>query len=197
MIELEDQLFSIYDDIASGQALTFNQLTPLLVDASTLIVQCLLSEGRIIACGTNDSAALAQIFCANLFNKFEQERPSLPAFTLSTDGVSITSVAESDHYNDIFSKQLYMHGQANDIFFVISPDGKSAPLLQAVQAAHDQSMIVIALTAQDGGELCRILSHEDIEIRVPIEHPKRATETHLVLLNCLCYLIEQQLFYHA
>jgi len=196
MTELEDVIFHLFDETASAQSVAFNAVSSAMVDASMLCVQCLLSEGRIMACGVNDSSALAQIFCSKLLNRFEQERPALPAYAIANDSVMTSSIAESSHYNDIYAKQIRALGQVNDILLVITPDGQSAPMIQAIQAAHDRDMPVIALTGRDGGDICRILGNEDIEIRVPVEKITRINEIHYILLNVMCHLIDDQLFGH-
>jgi len=53
--------------------------------AGDAMVQCLLNGGKILSCGNGGSAADAQHFSAELLNRFEQERPGLPALALTTD----------------------------------------------------------------------------------------------------------------
>ena len=41
-----------------------------------------------------------------LLNRFEMERPALPAVALTTDSSTLTSIANDYSYNEIFSKQV-------------------------------------------------------------------------------------------
>ncbi|WP_445947112.1 D-sedoheptulose-7-phosphate isomerase, partial [Shewanella sp.] len=53
--------------------------------AAEMMVQCLLGGKKILACGNGGSAGDAQHFSAELLNRYEIERPPLPAIALSTD----------------------------------------------------------------------------------------------------------------
>ncbi len=59
-----------------------NLLPDIILDASQLIVQSLLNGGKILCCGNGGSAGDAQHFAAEMLNRFETERPSLPAISL-------------------------------------------------------------------------------------------------------------------
>lgn len=116
-----------------------------------MIVNALLNEGKILSCGNGGSAGDAQHFSSELLNRFERERPSLPAVALTTDSSTITSIANDYSYNEVFSKQIRALGQPGDVLLAISTSGNSANVIQAIQAAHDREMVVVALTGRDGG----------------------------------------------
>src|SRR5207253_9190018 len=103
----------------------------------------------IPSAGTGRSAADAQHFSSKLLNRFERERPSLPSIALTTDSSTITSIANDYSYNEVFSKQIRALGQPGDVLLAISTSGNSANIIQAIQAAHDREMIVVALTGRD------------------------------------------------
>ena len=145
-------------------------------------------------CGNGGSAGDAQHFSSELLNRFERERPSLPAIALTTDTSTITSIANDYSYNEIFSKQIRALGQPGDVLLAISTSGNSANIIQAIQAAHDREMIVVALTGRDGGGMASLLLPEDVEIRVPANVTARIQEVHLLAIHCLCDLIDSQLF---
>ena len=67
-------------------------------------------------------------------------------------------------------------------------------IIQAIQAAHDREMIVVAMTGRDGGGMASLLLPEDVEIRVPSSVTARIQEVHLLAIHCLCDLIDSQLF---
>ena len=113
---------------------------------------------------------------------------------LTTDSSTITSIANDYSYNEIFSKQIRALGQPGDVLLAISTSGNSANIIQAIQAAHDREMIVVALTGRDGGGMASLLLPEDVEIRVPANVTARIQEVHLLAIHCLCDLIDSQLF---
>ncbi len=169
-------------------------LAPVIEQASDSMVAALLNGGKILSCGNGGSAGDAQHFSSELLNRFERERPSLPAIALTTDSSTVTSIANDYSYNEVFSKQIRALGNAGDVLLAISTSGNSANVVQAIQAAHDREMRVVALTGRDGGDMASLLLPEDIEIRVPSMVTARIQEVHLLAIHCLCDLIDWQLF---
>lgn len=158
------------------------------------MVRCLLENGKILCCGNGGSAGDAQHFSAELLNRFERERPGLPALALTTDSSTITAIANDYSYEEVFSKQVSALGQAGDVLLAISTSGNSANVIQAIKAGQDREMLVIALTGKDGGTVARSLSDQDVEIRVSSDSTARIQEVHLVVIHCLCDFIDTQLF---
>ena len=162
-------------------------------DAALLMTSALVSGNKILTCGNGGSAADAQHFSSELINRYERERQPLPAIALTTDSSTLTSIANDYDYDLIFAKQVKALGQTNDILFAITTSGGSANLIQAIHAAHDREVKIVALTGRDGGEVGALMHKDDIEIRVPGPSTARIQEVHLVVLHCLCQLIDQQL----
>lgn len=169
-------------------------LAPLIAETSEMIVHALINERKLLLCGNGSSAALAQLFNANLINKFENERPGLPSLVLGTDLTTQSAIANGGSFNEVYSKQIRALGQPGDLLVIISASGKPYNLIQAIQAAHDREMAVIALTGQDGGDVSSLLDANDIELHVQLDSRTRIHEVHLLTLFCLNDLIDQQLF---
>jgi len=150
----------------------------------------------VLSCGNGGSAGDAQHFSSEMLNRFERERPSLPAIALSTDTSTLTSIANDYSFNEIFSKQIRALGQAGDILLAYTTSGNSGNIIEAIKAAHDRDMTVITITGKDGGQLSSLslLKDHDIELRVPSHSTARIQETHLLITHCLCDLIDYQLF---
>ncbi len=149
---------------------------------------------KILSCGNGGSAGDAQHFSSELLNRFERERPGLPAIALTTDSSTLTSIANDYAYEDIFAKQVRALGRSGDILLAISTSGNSENVNRAIAAAHERSMQVVALSGRDGGRMAEILVAGDVEIRVPADRTARIQEVHLVIIHCLCDLIDESLF---
>jgi len=162
--------------------------------AGEKMVACLLSEGKILSCGNGGSAGDAQHFSAELLNRFEQERPGLPAMALTTDSSTLTAIANDYSYAEIFSKQVSALGQMGDILLAISTSGNSTNVYEAIKAAHEREMLVVALTGKSGGRIAELLDDDDVEIRVPSDRTARIQEVHLVVIHCLCDFIDTRIF---
>lgn len=165
--------------------------------AAAVMIDTLKNGGKILSCGNGGSAGDAQHFSAELLNRFEMERPGLPAVALTTDSSTLTSIANDYAYVQIFSKQVHALGNPGDCLLAISTSGNSPNVLDAVHAAHDRGMRIVALTGRDGGPIAEAMKDGDVELRVPSDRTARIQEVHLVIIHCLCDAIDQALFNNA
>src|SRR5262245_51533798 len=179
------------ESIATKQAAM--SLAPTMSAAAALMTRCLLEDGKILSCGNGGSAADAQHFSSELLNRFELERPGLPAVALTTDSSTLTSIGNDYSFADIFAKQVRALGQPADVLLAISTSGNSENVVRAINAAHERGLRVVALTGRDGGTIAGTLRPGDIEIRVPAERTCRIQEVHLLVIHCLCDLIDAEL----
>ncbi len=162
--------------------------------AGAAMVESLLGGNKILCCGNGGSAGDAQHFSAELLNRFERERPGMPAIALTTDSSTITAIANDYDYGEIFAKQVLALGQRDDVLLAISTSGNSDNVVQAMAAARERGMIVVALTGRDGGRMATELGDDDIEVRIPSDRTARIQEVHLVVIHCLCDFIDTAIF---
>lgn len=193
-MDTQARILQLFQASIAAKQQAMEVLGPAIEQAGVLMVTALLNDRKIMACGNGGSAGDAQHFSAELLNRFERERPSLPALALSTDTSTLTSIANDYSYSEVFSKQVRALGQSEDILLVISTSGRSQNIIQAIQAAHDRDVRVVALTGRDGGDVASVLLPDDVEIRVPAHNTARIQEVHLLVIHCLCDLIDNQLF---
>lgn len=179
-----------FTDSANLKLLAQEAMSQAIAAAAEKIVGCLLTEGKILSCGNGGSAADAQHFASEMLNRFELERPGLAALALTTDSSTLTSIANDYDFEQIFSKQVRALGQPNDALLAISTSGNSRNVVQAVLAAHERDMLVIALTGNSGGLLAEHLNADDINLCVPSNHTARVQELHLLTIHCLCDAVD-------
>lgn len=166
-------------------------LAPLILQASDKMAKCLKTGNKILSCGNGGSAEQAQHFASELVNRFEKERQGLAGIALTTDASVLTSIANDYSFDIVFSRQINALANQGDILFALSTSGNSPNILKAIEAAQLQNMDIILLSGKDGGEAARQLKNEtDIEIRVPSETTARIQEIHLLVIHCLCDLID-------
>jgi len=180
------------ESIAAKQS-AVEQLADNIVAAGRLMSDALLNDGKILSCGNGGSAADSQHFSSELLNRFEMERPGLPAMALTTDSSTLTSISNDYAYEEIFSKQVRALGKEPDVLLGISTSGNSENVIRAIVAAHERNMKVVALTGRDGGRMADVFAADDVEIRVPATRTARIQEVHLVVIHCLCDLIDTAL----
>ncbi|GMU71639.1 MAG: phosphoheptose isomerase [Burkholderiales bacterium] len=168
-------------------------MAPLIARAAELMTGALLADGRILACGNGGSAADAQHFAAELVGRFERERPGLPAIALTTDTSLLTAVANDYAFEQVFAKQVRALGRRGDVLLAFSTSGNSPNVIEAIAAAHEHEMHVVALTGKGGGRIGELLGADDVHLCVPHSRTARIQEVHLLTLHCLCDAIDQAL----
>lgn len=182
-----------FDESIATKRSAAAQITADIARGGEIMSSALLGDGKILSCGNGGSAGDAQHFSSELLNRFEMERPGLPAMALTTDSSTITSIANDYAYEDIFGKQVRALGRNTDVLLAISTSGNSENVCRAISAAHERGMKVVALTGSDGGRMADLLGDDDVEIRVPATRTARIQEVHLVVIHCLCDLIDTTL----
>lgn len=193
-MDLQKRIAQHFESSIATKQYALEFVAPGISNASIISVQGLLDGNKILCCGNGGSAADSQHFAAELLNRFEIERPGLPALALTTDSSTLTAIANDYSFDEIFSKQISALGKAGDLLLAISTSGNSNNVMKAIEAAHEREMKIIALTGRDGGGIAKLLKNSDVEIRVPAESTARIQEVHILILHCLCDLIDIQLF---
>ncbi len=168
-----------------------DMLAPAIARAAALLVVCLRGGGKLLVCGNGGSAADAQHFSAELLGRYERERAGLPAIALHADTSTVTAVANDYGYEQVFARQVQALGRPADVLVAISTSGNSPGILRAVEAAQREGLGIMALTGRDGGALAPLLRSTDVEIRVPAQVTARIQEVHILVLHCLCELIDE------
>ena len=182
-----------FADSAQLKLAAVDALAPEIARGAELMAECLLGDGKILACGNGGSACDAQHFAAEMVGRFERERPELPAISLATDTSILTAIANDYTYEQVFAKQVRALGTAGDLLLAISTSGNSGNVVAAIEAARDREMRIVALTGKGGGRIGAMLSAADVELRVPHERTARIQECHLLMIHCLCDAIDNTL----
>lgn len=165
--------------------------------AGQILSQSLKNGGKVLFCGNGGSAGDAQHLATELLIRYRSghERKSLPAMSLAADSSALTACANDYGFDRVFARQVEGLGVAGDVLFGITTSGNSENILQAMLSAKQQSMKTILLTGQTGG---RILQHSkqavDIAIFVPSDDTARIQESHIMIGQILCAVIEKELF---
>lgn len=185
-MDLIQRISRQFEDSARTKLDALEALAAPIAGAVEIMTASLLASGKILSCGNGGSAADAQHFAAELVNRFEMERPPLAAVALTTDSSTLTSIANDYDYTQVFSKQVRALGQPGDVLLAISTSGNSPNVVEAIVAAHEREMRVIALTGKGGGRIGEMLCDDDVHLCVPADRTARIQEVHLLVLHCLC-----------
>ncbi len=170
-------------------------ITDALAETSEVMVHALLSDNKVLCAGSGRFSALAGIFVSQLVTHYERERPGLPAIALSADSCLLNAVSESSQYAEALARQVNTLGSPGDILFLLAGTSRNAEtLVRAVRAAHERGLTVILCHGIDQVDALSLLGTQDVELAVAAANPARLMESYLMLINCLCELIDQFLF---
>lgn len=197
MNNLVDRIRNSFSDSIQTKINAADSIINIVAEASEEIVQALLEGHKVLTCGNGGSACDAMHFSSEMLNRYKEERPGLPAIALTADMPTITSISNDYHYSDVFAKQIRAIGHAGDILLCYTTSGNSNNIVNAIKAAHDKDMVVIAISGKDGGKIVDHLVERDIEVRVPANETARIQETHLLITHCICEIIDYRLFGHG
>ena len=161
--------------------------------AAELLFNALANDGKFLICGNGGSAADAQHFAAEMTGRFEKERMELAAIALTTDTSALTAIGNDYGFDHVFSKQVRALGRAGDVLVGISTSGNSGNVIEAIKAAHQNGMHVIALTGRDGGKIAQMLQEGDVLLNVPYPRTARIQEVHILLIHAMCDCIDTML----
>ena len=161
--------------------------------AAELLFNALANDGKFLICGNGGSAADAQHFAAEMTGRFEKERMELAAIALTTDTSALTAIGNDYGFDHIFSKQVRALGRTGDVLVGISTSGNSGNVIEAIHAAHQNGMKIIALTGRDGGKIAHLLKEGDVLLNIPYPRTARIQEVHILLIHAMCDCIDTML----
>lgn len=159
-----------------------------LQSAATIITNCLLQEGKLLICAEGISKGLANTLAHCMLNGQQLERPGLPTVVLSH------TLHDQGSNNDPFSAQIRTLSKQEDVLMVISSGATSPALLAAAVSAQENNLGLIALTTPQCQQISSQLRNSDVELFANNVNQYRIHEIQLLILFCLCQLIENNLF---
>ena len=193
MITLNQRVAAHFEESIKAKQLAKEVLTDASAQAAQLMFEALANDGKILACGNGGSAADAQHFAAEMTGRFEKERMELAAVALTTDTSALTAIGNDYGFDHIFSKQVRALGRTGDVLIGISTSGNSSNVIEAIKAAHDCGMKVVAFTGRDGGKIAAMLKDSDVLLNVPYQRTARIQEVHILLIHAICVCIDTML----
>ena len=193
MTTLQERVAAHFAESIKAKQQAAEVLVEPTAQAAELLLACLMNDGRFLICGNGGSAADAQHFAAEMTGRFEKERMELAAIALTTDTSALTAIGNDYGFEHIFSKQVRALGRVGDVLVGISTSGNSANVIEAIKAAHERDMRVIALTGRDGGKIAAMLQDSDILLNVPYPRTARIQENHILLIHAICDCIDTML----
>jgi D-sedoheptulose 7-phosphate isomerase len=164
-----------------------------IIKAISILKEAIKNGKKILLCGNGGSAADCQHIATELVIRFSHDfqRPSIPAFALTTDTSNITGGANDIGFENTFSRSVEGMGNKDDVLLALSTSGNSENILRAVKQARHNGMKIIGLLGNDGGKLKTLC---DLSIIIPSKETARIQECHITVAHIICYLLERELY---
>ncbi|MBM4330208.1 MAG: D-sedoheptulose 7-phosphate isomerase [Deltaproteobacteria bacterium] len=167
------------------------QNAEILSQVVKMIVEAFKAGNKVLLFGNGGSAADAQHIAAEFVNRYQIERPPLPAIALTTDTSILTSIANDYGYIDSFAKQVKALGREGDVAIGISTSGTAANVIKAVKVAREMGLKTVAITGGEGGDLAKLTN---ISLIVDSPSTPRIQEVHITIGHVLCEMVDWMLF---
>jgi len=174
---------------SSNLILNSRDLSEKIEESINEIIKCFKTGNKIIIFGNGGSAADAQHIVAEFIGRFQKERKSLPAISLTTDSSIITSLSNDYSYEIVFSRQCESLVSKGDVVIGISTSGNSKNVEKGIKTAKSMGAVTIGLLGGDGGIINNVV---DIPIVVKSTNTARIQEVHRVIYHIICGIVEEE-----
>lgn len=158
--------------------------------AATVISEAISNNKKIILFGNGGSAADAQHIAAELVGRYQLERKSYPAISLSNNSSIITAISNDYSFVDIFSRQCESLVEKGDVVIGISTSGRSENVKKALEISKKKGGFTIGLLGNKGSLIEKIV---DLPVVVSSKSTPRIQECHRVIYHIICDIVEQKL----
>ena len=189
MKEIENDKFDLFvSNYLKNIGNCFNKETNLLIyKLAKSLKEAWISGKRVFLCGNGGSAGNAIHIANDLIYGAgacgdEPVLPGLKVIALPSNPAVLTCLANDTGFENIFSHQINVQGEKNDILIVLSGSGNSKNIINALKIANSKGLKTFAILAFSGGECIKIAKHS---IHFPI-HDMQIAEDLQLIIGHLC-----------
>jgi D-sedoheptulose 7-phosphate isomerase len=142
-----------------------------------------LAQRKILLCGNGGSAANAVHFANDLmYGVFKEQDKGIKVNALTSNQSILTCLANDIGYENVFSHQLAVLGDEDDLLIVLSGSGNSPNVVNVLQKAKKIGIKTCSILSYSGGK-CLDLS--DIPIYFPIDDMQIAEDCQQIVLHMI------------
>ena len=188
---MKDKILKAFEESIEVKKKFAEENVDTIIEVAKVIADAFNKGKKLILFGNGGSATDASHIAAEFINRFQKERPSLPAISLNADMAVITSIANDYDFSEVFAKQLKSLSNEGDVVIAISTSGNSPNILKAMDVAKRRRLTTIAFTGMKGDKFASKATYAFI---VPSDKTPHIQETHITLGHILCRMVEEILF---
>lgn len=185
---------------AIDAVLADDSLLAAVESATSTIIECIRTGGKILAVGNGGSACDAMHFCEELTGRYRANRPPIPAIACSDPG-HLSCVANDFGYEHVFGRWVEAMARPGDVVVALSTSGNSPNIQHAVEAGNRAGCFTLSLLGRGGGKIAGLAQADwivpDFAPSTPGHarvHSDRIQEIHMLLLHILVGEIERGVF---
>lgn len=143
------------------------------------LLDCARTGRQVFLAGNGGSAANA-VHLANdfLYAWSKQQGRGIRVNALTANTAVMSCLANDEGYDEVFSGQLAVHAEKNDVLLVFSGSGKSRNILRALEQAQQMGMKSFAVLGFDGGKAKTMC---DVPIHFAVDDMQIAEDMQLIL----------------
>lgn len=162
-----------------------------MIPVAKELYQAMISPSKtVFVCGNGGSASLSQHFSIDLGlgTRRYLGTKGCRVIDLTSNAAVVTATANDVGYENVFSSQVNLLANANDVLVVISSSGNSKNIVRALDKAKELGVLTIGLTGFDGGKV-RSLVDYSIHIDTDVGNYGMVEDIHSFVLHCLTHLV--------
>ena len=139
---------------------------PIVSRLANDILECWNNGNQVFLCGNGGSAGNASHLANDfIYGVAKTKGQGIKAISLNDNNSVITCLANDVGYDSIFSEQLAVLANENDILITLSGSGNSANIISAIKEAKILGLKSYALLGFDGG-VCRKIVDYPIHFKI-------------------------------
>ena len=169
--------------------LELKSIMPEINKTIDIISKCLIRGNKIVLFGNGGSAADAQHIAAEFIGRFNFNRSSLPAISLTSNSSTLTSISNDYSYDVVFSRQCESLVKKNDVVIGISTSGNSLNVKKALVVSKKIGATTIGLIGENGP----IRKIVDVPLTVRCNTTPEIQEAHRVIYHIICEHVEKEI----
>jgi len=158
--------------------------------AADMLLTCLTSGHKVLACGNGGSASDATHLATEFACRFKDDRRPYPALSLTANGELITANINDYPAEEVFARQVWAFGQPGDVLIALTTSGKSRNVVRALEEASRIGLQSLCFLGRDGGFTKGLAT---LDLVAPGPNTARIQEAQKLLYHVLCEMVYAKL----
>jgi D-sedoheptulose 7-phosphate isomerase len=144
--------------------------------------------GKLVVFGNGAASTDAQHVAVEFVHPVIVGKRALPAVSLTNDPATLTAIASSRGFDEVFAAQLRLLADPTDIALGMSADGNDTNVRRGLETAHEAGLLTVALVGGDGGAIAGSPAVDHV-VTARSDDPAVVKEVHVTVYHVLWELV--------